>query len=104
MKIRIKDNHIRFRIQENELETLLNGDSLETALSFPNQTMTWVLRIGYPEEHHAHYIDQKYIIELGQSTREIWRENPRQCIAFSSNHPTTNALIIEVELDLMRDK
>lgn len=104
MKIRIKDDHIRFRIQENELETLINGGSLETALSFPNQTMTWVLRIGDPEEHHAQYIDQKYIIELGQSTREIWRENPRQCIAFSSNHPTTNALIIEVELDLMRDK
>jgi len=41
---------------------------------------------------------------LGQSTREIWRENPRQRIAFSSNHPTTNALTIEVELDLMRDK
>ncbi len=104
MKIRIKDNHIRFRIQENELETLINGGSLETALSFPNQTMTWVLRIGYPEKHHAHYSDQKYIIELGQSTREIWRENPRQCIAFSSNQPKANALTIEVELDLVRDK
>ena len=104
MKIRIKDNHIRFRIQENELENLLNGGSIETALSFPYQTMTWVLCIGYSEKHHAHYGDQKYIIELGQSTREIWRENPWQCIAFSSNQPTTNALTVEVELDLMRDK
>jgi hypothetical protein len=104
MKIRIKDNHIRFRIQENELAQLLNGESLENHLPFPTQTLTFVLKIGHHAQSEAHFTDQKYIIALAQNTREIWMETPNHRIAFSSDHPSTQALNIEVELDLMRDK
>jgi hypothetical protein len=104
MKIRIKDNHIRFRIQENELTQLLNGESLENHLPFPNQTLTFVLQIGHQASSEVHCADQKYIIALAQNTREIWLETPKNRITFSSDQPSTNALKIEVELDLMRDK
>ena len=104
MKIRIKDNQIRFRIQENQLAQLLNGESLENHLPFPTQTLTFVLQIGNQAKSEAHFIDQKYIIALAQNTREIWMETPKHRIAFSSDQPSTNALKIEVELDLMRDK
>ena len=104
MKIRIKDQHIRFRIQENELAQLLNGESLENPLPFPNQTLTFVVRIGNLEHSEAHFTDQKYIIELAQSTREIWSENPKHRIDFASDQPFPHALNIEVELDLMREK
>ena len=104
MKIRIKDNHIRFRIQENELAQLLNGESLENHLPFPTQTLTFVLKIGHHAQSEAHVIDQKHIFALAQNTREIWMETPKHRIAFSSDHPSTQALNIEVELDLMRDK
>jgi len=104
MKIRIKDNHIRFRIQENELAQLLNGESLENHLPFPNQTLTFVLQIGHQASSEAHFFDQKCIIALAQNTREIWMETPKHRIAFSSDQSSTNALKIEVELDLMRDK
>jgi hypothetical protein len=104
MKIRIKDNQIRFRIQENELAQLLNGESLENHLPFPTQTLTFVLQIGNQAQSEAHFIDQKYIIVLAQNTREIWMETPKHRIAFSSDQSSTNALKIEVELDLMRDK
>jgi hypothetical protein len=104
MKIRIKDNQIRFRIQENELAQLLNGESLENHLPFPTLTLTFVLQIGNQAQSEAHFIDQKYIIALAQNTREIWMETPKHRIAFSSDQSSTNALKIEVELDLMRDK
>ena len=104
MKIRIKDNQIRFRIQENELAQLLNGKSLENHLPFPSQTLTFVLQIGNQAKSEAHFIDQKYIIALAQNTREIWMETPKHRIAFSSDQSSTNALKLEVELDLMRDK
>jgi hypothetical protein len=104
MKIRIKDNQIRFRIQENELAQLLKGESLENHLPFPTQTLTFVLQIGNQAQSEAHFIDQKYIIVLAQNTREIWMETPTDRIAFSSDQSSTNALKIEVELDLMRDK
>jgi hypothetical protein len=104
MKIRIKDNQIRFRIQENELAQLLNGESLENHLPFPTQTLTFVLQIGNQAQSEAHFIDQKYIIVLAQNTREIWMETPKHRIAFSSDQSSTQALNIEVELDLMRDK
>jgi hypothetical protein len=82
MKIRIKDNQIRFRIQENELAQLLNGESLENHLPFPTQTLTFVLQIG----------------------NQAKSETPKHRIAFSSDQPSSTALNIEVELDLMRDK
>lgn len=104
MKIRIKDNHIRFRIQENELGQLLNGESLENHLPFPNQTLTFVLQIGHQASSEVHCIDQKYTIALAQNTRDIWKDTPKHRIAFSSNQPSSNALKIEIELDLMRDK
>lgn len=104
MKIRIKDNHIRFRIQENELAQLLNGESLENHLHFPNQTLTFVLKIGHHAQSEAHFTDQNYIIALAQNTREIWMKTPNHRIAFSSDQPSTQALNIEVDLDLMRDK
>ena len=104
MKIRIKDNQIRFRIQENELAQLVSGESLENHLPFPTQTLTFVLQIGNQAQSEAHFIDQKYIIVLAQNTREIWMETPKHLIAFSSDQPSTQALSIEVELDLMRDK
>ena len=104
MKIRIKDNHIRFRIQEKELAQLLSGESLENHLPFPNQTLTFVLQIGHQAQSEAHFTNQKYIIKLAQGTREIWMETPKHRIAFSSDQPSSNALKIEVELDLMRDK
>jgi len=104
MKIRIKDNHIRFRIQEKELAQLLSGESLENHLPFPNQTLTFVLQIGHQAQSEAHFTNQKYIIQLAQGTREIWMETPKHHIAFSSDQPSTQALNIEVELDLMRDK
>jgi hypothetical protein len=104
MKIRIKDNQIRFRIQENELAQLLSGESLENHLPFPTQALTFVLQIGNQAKSEAHFIDQKYIIALAQNTREIWMETPKHRIAFSSDQPSTNALKIEVELDLMREK
>ena len=104
MKIRIKDNQIRFRIQENELAQLLNGESLENHLPFPSQTLTFVLQIGNQAKSEAHFIDQKYIIALAQNTREIWMETPKHRIAFSSDQPSSTLLHIEVELDFMRDK
>ena len=104
MKIRIKDNHIRFRIQENELAQLLNGESLENHLPVPTQTLTFVLGIGHQASSEVHCTDQKYIIALAQNTREIWMETPKHRIAFSSDQSSNNALKIEVELDLMRDK
>lgn len=104
MKIRIKDNHIRFRIQENELGQLLNGEPLENHLPFPTKTLTFVLQIGLQVHSEVHCIDQKYTIALAQNTREIWKETPKHRIAFSSDQPSSNALKIEVELDLMRDK
>ncbi len=104
MKIRIKDNHIRFRIQENELTQLLSGESLENHLPFPTQTLTFVLQIDDQAQSEVHCTDQKYIIILAQDTREIWMETPKHRIAFSSDQPSSNALKIEVELDLMRDK
>ena len=91
MKIRIKDNQIRFRIQENELAQLLG--------QFDN-----VFLIGNEAQSEVLFTNQKYIIELAQGTREIWMETPKHRIAFSSDQPSTNALKIEVELDLMRDK
>ena len=104
MKIRIKDNQIRFRLQENELAQLLSGESLENHLPFPTQTITFVLQIGNEAQSEVLFTNQKYIIELAQGTREIWMETPKHRIAFSSNQPSVNALNIEVELDLMRDK
>jgi len=104
MKIRINNNQIRFRIQESELAQLLNGESLESHLPFPTQTLTFVLKIGHHAQSEAHFTDQKYIIALAQNTLEIWMETPNHRIAFSSDQPSTNALKIEVELDLMRDK
>ena len=104
MKIRIKDNQIRFRLQENELAQLLSGESLENHLPFPKQTITFVLQIGNEAQSEVLFTNQKYIIELAQGTREIWMETPKHRIAFSSTQPSVNALNIEVELDLMRDK
>jgi hypothetical protein len=62
------------------------------------------LKIGNQTQSEAHFTDQKYLIALAQNTREIWMETPKYRIAFSSDQLSTNALKIEVELDLMRDK
>ena len=104
MKIRIADNQIRFRIQPNEQEQLLDGSILENQLYFPANPLKFTLKVGHQPSHLANFKNNSCIIELHKLAAEAWRKNPKEIIKFTQEESLGNSILICVELDLMRDK
>ena len=104
MKIRSKNNQIRFRIQPTEQEQLLSGAALETELHFPANTLKFSLKIGDQPQTSADYENDTCIVTLSKFSLETWSQNPKEIIKFAQENALGNAVIGTIELDLMRDK
>lgn len=103
MKIRIKDNHIRFRIQENELGLLLQGEVLRSTLYFPTQNLTFELRIGEQTKTTAQLKNYRCIITLENNCQKIWSYLPKQPLITYTDFSNPNSIKIEVALDFAND-
>jgi hypothetical protein len=103
MKIRIKDNHIRFRIQENELDLLLQGEVLQSTLIFPNQDLTFELSISDQTKTLAQIKNHFCKIAIDNTCRQIWSSHPEKTLITYSDLSNPNSLKIEVALDLAKD-
>ena len=87
MKIRIKENSVRFRLTKSEVKALSEGGMVEATTRFNAGVFGYAVRLD-PEasEMHAEFTHQKITLYLPEKWGKDWFENDR--VGFEHNQDT----------------
>ncbi|QDU90592.1 hypothetical protein Pla175_39990 [Pirellulimonas nuda] len=101
MKLRIKDNSLRVRLDRKDLAELLAGGQIESRLAFgptPAQQFTYAVELtqdtaGAPR---ADYRDGRIVVSIGDAAARAWSDGDQ--VGFEVQQPTeagTVRLLVE---------
>jgi len=94
MKIRIKDNSIRFRLAQDEVSALVKTGETWSTCSFPNGKLTYGIVATNSTEIYCSFADEKITTYVPKSLLTNWDTDER--VGFDAN---TDNLFILIEKD-----
>ncbi len=99
MKIRIKDNTIRFRLSQTEVQVLLKEEQIQSQTVFPNGNIFVYSLVGVEEEDNARIENNIIEIQIEKNKIKHWATTNDEGIYLNLKIPQNNDLKIAVEKD-----
>lgn len=94
MKIRIKDNTVRLRLSQTEVNELKSNDKVEASIHFPGKKLTYALEKSRLVNLGADYISNKILISVPSDIIDHWVNT--DLVGFDSTIRLGNERILQV--------
>ena len=100
MKLRIKDNSIRLRLTQTEVEQIGNGDQIHNNLNFPGGERLSYLLVGSAVENpEIDYKDNRISISVPTEILTIWANSNEVSLLYELSLDHDNVLKLLIEKD-----
>ena len=100
MKLRIKDNSIRLRLTQTEVERIGNGDQIHNNLNFPGGERVSYLLVGSAVENtEIEYKDNRISISVPTEILTIWANSDEVSLLYELSLDHDNVLKLLIEKD-----
>lgn len=100
MKLRIKDNSIRLRLTQTEVERIGNGDQIHNNLNFPGGERVSYLLVGSAVENtEIEYKDNRISISVPTEILTIWANSNEVSLLYELSLDHDNVLKLLIEKD-----
>jgi hypothetical protein len=99
MKIRIRENTIRLRLKQNEVEKLASGQSIVERTCFPDSVLTYRLDVSADGQFSASFQDGNLTINLPESDITRWSQNDEVSIVAEQALGNSEVLSLLIEKD-----
>ena len=100
MKLRIKDNSIRLRLTQTEVEQIGNGDQIHNNLNFPGGERVSYLLVGSAVENpEIDYKDNRISISVPTEILTIWANSNEVSLLYELSLDHDNVLKLLIEKD-----
>ena len=100
MKLRIKDNSIRLRLTQTEVEQIGNGDQIHNNLNFPGGERVSYLLVGSAVENtEIEYKDHRISISVPTEILTIWANSDEVSLLYELSLDHDNVLKLLIEKD-----
>ena len=100
MKLRIKDNSIRLRLTQTEVEKIGNGDQIHNNLNFPGGERVSYLLVGSAVENpEIDYKDNRISISVPTEILTIWANSNEVSLLYELSLDHDNVLKLLIEKD-----
>ena len=100
MKLRIKDNSIRLRLTQTEVEQIGNGDQIHNNLNFPGGERVSYLLVGSAVENpKIDYKDNRISISVPTEILTIWANSNEVSLLYELSLDHDNVLKLLIEKD-----
>ena len=100
MKLRIKDNSIRLRLTQTEVEQIGNGDQIHNNLNFPGGERVSYLLVGSAVENtEIEYKDNRISISVPTEILTIWANSNEVSLLYELSLDHDNVLKLLIEKD-----
>jgi hypothetical protein len=99
MKLRIRENTIRLRLKQNEVEKLASGESIVEQTCFPDSVLTYRLDVSDDGQFSASFQDGNLTIRLPEPDITHWAENDEVSIVAEQTLGSSDVLSLLVEKD-----
>ena len=100
MKLRIKDNSIRLRLTQTEVEQIGNGDQIHNNLNFPGGERVSYLLVGSAVENtEIEYKDNRISISVPTEILTIWANSDEVSLLYELSLDHDNVLKLLIEKD-----
>ena len=100
MKLRIKDNSIRLRLTQTEVERIGNGDQIHNNLNFPGGERVSYLLVGSAVENpEIDYKDNRISISVPTEILTIWANSNEVSLLYELSLDHDNVLKLLIEKD-----
>jgi len=99
MKLRIRENTIRLRLKQNEVEKLASGESIVEQTRFPDSVLTYRLDVSKDGPFSASFQDGNLTICLPEPQVTQWAKNDEVSIVAEQTLGNADVLSLLVEKD-----
>jgi len=101
VKLRIRDNSIRLRLSQSEVEALLNEGLVSAALNFPGGTLINYILESTPAcvSLSAQYAQNTIRVRVPESVAKEWAESDQVSMSAEQNLDDAGVLALLVEKD-----
>lgn len=99
MKLRIRENTIRFRLKRAEVKRLASGHSIVEQTCFPDSVMTYRLDISDDGKFAASFHDGNLVICLPKQEVTQWAQNDQISIVAEQALGNADVLSLLIEKD-----
>ena len=100
MKLRIKDNSIRLRLTQTEVERIGNGDQIHNNLNFPGGERVSYLLVGSAvEDPEIEYKDNRISISIPTEILTKWANSDEVSLLYELSLDHENVLKLLIEKD-----
>jgi hypothetical protein len=102
MKIRIKDNSLRFRLTKSEVHQLCTTGSIQSTTAMPSNTLTYMIKVVKDlEQLTANFIDHTITLNFPASEAAIWNDSDRITYLDYLTLPNGDTLKLLLEKDFV---
>lgn len=102
MKIRIKDNSLRFRLTKSEVHQLCTTGFIQATTQMPSNTLTYCIKvIDGIQQLNADFIDNAITLLFPASEAAIWYDSDRITYLDNITLPTGENLKLLLEKDFV---
>jgi hypothetical protein len=99
MKLRIRENTIRLRLKQNEVEKLASGQSIVERTCFPDSVLTYRLDVSTDGQFSASFHDGNLTICLPRPDITKWAQNNDVSIVAEQALGNSEVLSLLIEKD-----
>lgn len=100
MKLRIKDNSIRLRLTQTEVERIGNGDQIHSNLNFPGgEKVSYMLAGSAVEDPEIEYKDNRISISIPTEILTKWANSDEVSLLYELSLDHDNVLKLLIEKD-----